>query len=404
MFFLPPVELLMNFRFRYDTFTKPEIGGVMNFQHYFKARRGEMVQLLKKLVDLESPSTDKKAVDACTAFAAKEFRKVGAKVTRYPQEDIGDLYVSVYPAKPNKSQTEQILLLTHLDTVWEVGKIKTMPFYVSGDQVFGPGVLDMKAGVVMALSSLKALNELNIQTEHKIVLFMNSAEEIQSDASTKLIKQLARKSHSVLCLEPSLPGGALKVQRKGRLVVRLECRGKAAHAGHPEKGVNAIDELLTHLQRLKKLTTKQTTMNIGLIGGGEKANIVAEQAWAVLDFRFWKGLEKDRIIDTIKRLKPRKSEARLRYVFESLTPPMEKTQASVALLSRARKIAASLKMEMPAGKTGGGSDASIASSIGTATLDGLGPDGEGIHAENEHLLLSSLIKRTALLTELLCQL
>ncbi len=376
----------------------------MNFQHYFKARRGEMVQLLKKLVDLESPSTDKKAVDACTAFAAKEFRKVGAKVTRFPQEDIGDLYVVSYPAKPLKSQEEQILLLTHLDTVWAVGKIKTMPFYVQGDKVFGPGVLDMKAGVVMALSSLKALNELNIQTKHKIALFMNSAEEIQSDASVKLIKQLARKSNHVLCLEPSLPGGVLKVQRKGRLVVRLECKGKSAHAGNPEKGKNAIEELISLLQRLKKLATHQTTMNIGLIGGGEKANIVAEKSWAVLDFRFWRGQEKDKIIETLKRLKPKRSGTRIRYVVESLTPPMEKTQASSALLSRARKIAASLKMELPAGKTGGGSDASIASSIGTGTLDGLGPEGEGIHAENEHLLLSSLIKRTALLTELLCQL
>jgi len=376
----------------------------MDFQHYFKARRGEMIQLLKKLVDLESPSNDKKAVDACTAFAAKGFRNVGAKVTRFPQQEIGDLYLAEYPAKPLKAHQEQILLLTHLDTVWAVGKIKTMPFYVSGDKVFGPGVLDMKGGAVMAISALKALNELNIKTNHRIAIFMNSAEEIQSEASVKLIKKFARKSNHVLCLEPALPGGALKVQRKGRLVVRLECRGKAAHAGNPEKGINAIDELITHLQRLKKLTTRQITMNIGLIGGGEKANIVADQAWAVLDFRFWKGSEKEYIIETLKRLKPKKSGARLRYVIESLTPPMERTEASSALLAKARIIAASLKMDLKAGKTGGGSDASIASSIGTGTLDGLGPEGEGIHAENEHLLLSSLVKRTALLTELLRQL
>ncbi len=279
-----------------------------------------------------------------------------------------------------------------------------MPFYVSGDKVFGPGVLDMKAGVVMAISSLKALNELNITTNHKIALFINSAEEIQSDASVKLIQKLSRKSAYVLCLEPSLPGGALKVQRKGRLVVRLECKGKAAHAGNPEEGINAIDELLTHLHQLKKLTTQQTTMNVGLIGGGEKANIVADQSWAVLDFRFWKGSDKEKIIRAIETLKPRKSGARIRYVVESLTPPMEKTRASSNFLSKARKIAASLGMELEAGKTGGGSDASIASSIGAATLDGLGPEGEGIHAENEHLLFSSLLARTALLTELLCQL
>jgi len=376
----------------------------MDFQLYFKARRGEMIKLLKKLVDLESPSSDKKALDACTALAAKEFRQLGAKVTRFPQEDIGDLYLIEYPSKQLKSQEEQILLLTHLDTVWEVGKIKTMPFYVSGDKVFGPGVLDMKAGVVMAISSLKALNELNITTNHRIALFINSAEEIQSDASVKLIQKLSRKSAYVLCLEPSLPRGALKIQRKGRLVVRLECKGKAAHAGNPEKGINAIDELLNHLQQLKKLTTQQTTMNIGLIGGGEKANIVAEQGWATLDFRFWKNSEKEKIIAALKRIKPKKAGARIRYTVKSLTPPMEKTRASSNFLSKARKIAASLGMELEAGKTGGGSDASIASSIGVATLDGLGPEGEGIHAENEHLLFSSLIARTALLTELLRQL
>lgn len=376
----------------------------MDFLHYFKSHRGEMIHLLKDLVHLESPSSDKKAVDECSSFALKEFRKAGAKVTRFPQEEIGDLHLVEYPSRKADQPENQILLLTHIDTVWSVGKIKKMPFYVSGNNIFGPGVVDMKAGIVMALYSLKTLHELNIQPNKKVTIFINSAEEIQSEASEKLIKKLARQSTCVLCLEPGLPGGALKMERKGRLVVRLECRGKAAHAGNPAEGINAIDELLIHFRQLKKLTTKHITMNIGLIGGGEKANIVADRSWAVLDFRFWKNAQKEKILSCLKQLQPVQAGALIRFTVESLTPPMERTRASANLLSKARKIASSLNIELKAGKTGGGSDASFASSLGIPTLDGLGPEGEGIHAENEYLLLSSFVERTALLTELLRQL
>ena len=378
----------------------------MEFHHYFKSRKGEMVNLLKELVSLESPSTEKKAVDKCSDFIIKEFRKVGGKVTRFPQKKIGDLYTVQYPGLKSKAKKEQILVLTHIDTVWPVGRIQNMPFYLSGSKIFGPGVLDMKAGLIMALYAIKTLHELNIEPQKNIVVFINSAEEIGDDNSYDIIRKLARKSEYVLCLEPSLPGGGLKIQRKGRLVIKLEVSGKAAHAGTPEKGVNAIEELMDQLRALKKLRkTKGTTLSIGLINGGEKANIVAEKASATLDMRFWSNMHKQKILDTFKQLSPISTGAKIRYSIESSTPPMEKTETSSALLSRIREIADStLKMSLETGKTGGGSDASIASSLGVATIDGLGPDGDGIHAENEHLLLPSLVHRTALLTELLRQL
>ncbi len=378
----------------------------MEFHHYFKSRKGEMVNLLKELVSLESPSTEKKAVDKCSDFIIKEFRKVGGKVTRFPQKKIGDLYTVQYPRLKSKAKKEQILVLTHIDTVWPVGRIQNMPFYLSGSKIFGPGVLDMKAGLIMALYAIKTLHELNIEPQKNIVVFINSAEEIGDDNSYDIIRKLARKSEYVLCLEPSLPGGGLKIQRKGRLVIKLEVSGKAAHAGTPEKGVNAIEELMDQLRALKKLRkTKGTTLSIGLINGGEKANIVAEKASATLDMRFWSNVHKQKILDTFKQLSPISTGAKIRYSIESSTPPMEKTEISSALLSRIREIADStLKMSLETGKTGGGSDASIASSLGVATIDGLGPDGDGIHAENEHLLLPSLVHRTALLTELLRQL
>jgi len=376
----------------------------MDFYHYYKSRKGEMVNLLKEMVHRESPSNDKKSVDACSAFVVKEFSKHGAKVDRFPQKGIGTLYVARYPSPTPKSLTEQILLLTHIDTVWPVGKLHTMPFYVSEDKVFGPGVLDMKASIVMTLFSLKALNELNTLPKKKIAVFINSAEEIGSDASYEVIRNLCKKSSYVLCLEPSLPGGALKIQRKGRLVIRLETNGKAAHAGNPNQGINAIEELMHQLSRVKELEKEETTVNIGLIEGGEKPNIVADTARAVLDVRFWKNEQKEKFMASLKKLNPVLKGARVKCITESSTPPMEKTEASAELFSRIKEIASSLNMKLSAGKTGGGSDASIASGMGIPTLDGLGPDGDGIHAENEHLLLSSLVERTALLTEILIQL
>ncbi len=365
-----------------------------------------MINLLKEAVHIESPSTDKKAVDKCSDFIIKEFKKFGTKVTRYPQKKIGNLHTVQYPISKSKEKKKQILVLTHIDTVWPVGKIQNMPFYLSGDKIYGPGVLDMKAGLVMAIYALKTFHDLNITPDKNILVFINSAEEIGNESAYEVIRNLAKKSECVLCLEPALPGGALKIQRKGRLVVRLEIIGQSAHAGTPEKGINAIEELIEQLRGLKKLRrNKGTTLNIGLISGGEKPNIVAEKASAILDMRFWTNTHRQKIIDALKQLNSFQPGAKIRHTIESSTPPMEKTPASLVFLSHIREIAQStLKISLEAGKTGGGSDASIASNLGIPTIDGLGPDGNGIHAKNEHLILPSFIQRTALLTELLRQL
>jgi glutamate carboxypeptidase len=376
----------------------------MNFFHYFRSRQGEMVNMLKELVHLESPSTDRKAVNKCSSFLARELKKIGAKVTRHPQQEIGDLYVAEYPRKKPKQRKEQILLLTHIDTVWPVGKINEMPFYLSEKKLYGPGVLDMKASIVMAFYALKTLHDLNIEPEKKIALFINSAEEIGSKNAYEILGKLAKRSASVLCLEPSLPGGALKIQRKGRLVIQLKAKGKAAHAGNPDKGISAIDELMFQFRAMQKLKTKNTTVNIGLISGGEKANIVAENASAVLDIRFWNNQQKQKILEYFKQVVPILKGAKIQFKVESLTPPMEKTKKTLKLFNKAQEIASSLDLTLEAGKSGGGSDASVASNMGVPTLDGLGPDGDGIHAENEHLILPSLTERTAFLTELLCRL
>ena len=376
----------------------------MDFQLYFRSRQGEMVHLLKQVTSLESPTDDKKAVDACSAFVAREFRKLGCKVTALPQKDVGDLTVIEYAPGRVKDADDEILVLTHIDTVWPVGKMAEMPFYISGNKLFGPGVLDMKSGLVMLVFALATLRSLNLKPRKRINVFINSAEETGHPAAHEVIRRMAKRASLVLCLEPALPGGALKLERKGRLVVRLDVRGKAAHGGTPEKGVNAIEELAVQLQRLKKLRAGETTVNIGQAGGGEKANVVPESAWAVLDVRFWKAMDRERVLRTVKEMKPALRGAHIKFSVDSTMPPMEKTKASARLFEDAGRIAASIGLALKGGKTGGGSDASIAAGLGIPTLDGLGPDGDGIHAENEHILLSSFVERTALLTRLLADL
>jgi glutamate carboxypeptidase len=339
----------------------------MDFRLYYRSRQGEMVHLLKQITALESPTQDKKAVDACSAFIAREFKKIGCKVTTMPQKDIGDLTCVEYAPGRLRSADDEILVLVHVDTVWPVGKITKMPFYVSGNKIFGPGVLDMKAGMVMILYALATLRGLSLETQKRLTVFINSAEETGHEAAHQMIRRLAKKASLVLCLEPALPGGGLKLERKGRLVVRLETRGRAAHGGTPEKGVNAIEELMAQLRGLKKIRANETTVNIGRVGGGEKANIVPESAWAVLDIRFWRALDRDRILKTLREAEPVLRGARVKSVTESVTPPMEKTKASVRLFEQARAVAASIGLTLTGGKSGGGSDASLAAWGPTAT-------------------------------------
>jgi len=373
----------------------------MDFRLYFRSRQGEMVHLLKQLVMLESPTGDKKAVDACAAFVARELKRVGCRVTLHPQKEIGDLVVAEFAPGRVKDADDEMLVLGHIDTVWPLGKLAKMPFYVQGSRLYGPGVLDMKAGIVMLLSALRCLHGLNLKPQKRIIVVVNSAEETGHAAATELIRRHARKASLVLCLEPALPGGALKLERKGRLVVRLDVRGRSAHGGSPEKGVSAIEELVTQIARFKRLRTGETTVNVGLMGGGEKPNVVAESAWAVLDIRFWKAADRDRVLKILREAVPTLRGSRLKVTVESTTPPLEKTKASERLFVRAQEIAAGLGLTLKGGKTGGGSDASIAAGLGIPALDGLGPDGDGLHAEHEHLLIPSLVERTALLTQLL---
>ncbi len=263
----------------------------MDFNRYFASRRGELLNTLKKVVALESPTSDKKAVDACSAFVVAEFRKTGARITRYPQKDIGDLHLVEYaPRGPEVGRRRRILVLTHVDTVWPVGKIGKMPFYVSGDKVFGPGRPGHEGR--RGHGPVRPQDPPPAQRRARKRGSRSSSTRPRRPGTTRpraVIRDLARKSSLVLCLEPALPGGALKLERKGRLVVRLEARGRPAHARHARKGSQrhrgAGRPRSAGSRSSGPARSRSTSASVG---GGEKANVVAESAWAVLDVRFWK--------------------------------------------------------------------------------------------------------------------
>ncbi|MFQ6084353.1 MAG: M20 family metallopeptidase [Candidatus Aminicenantia bacterium] len=372
----------------------------MELENYFLNKKEQMIDFLKELVIRESPTDKKEEVDKCSTFLIKELKKLGLKIFRIKQKKVGDFFIAEYPGLTK----EQILILAHLDTIWGKGKIEQMPFRIEGDKIFGPGVLDMKVGLTMIYYSFLGLKNLALKPKKKICVFFNSEEETGSHYAERYIVDLAKKSKYVLCLEPSLPGGALKMQRKGRIAARLEAIGKAAHGSTPEKGINAILELTNHLLYIKKLQTKGISVNVGLIKGGEKPNIVPGKAEAILDIRFWKKEDKEKVIAFFKNLKPKLKGAKIDFKVISYRPPMERTKASQVLFRKIKKIAEEIGMELIWGKSSGGSDASFASNLDIPTADGLGPEGEGIHSENEQLIIPSLIQRTALLTKIITQL
>ncbi|MEW6455139.1 MAG: M20 family metallopeptidase [Acidobacteriota bacterium] len=368
--------------------------------YYFINKKQEIVDFLREIVTLESPSTDKKAVNRCSAFVVENLKESGAKIKKFKQKKSGDYFL----AEIGKGE-RKILVLTHVDTVWRVGKISEMPFKIEKDRIFGPGVFDMKGGITMFVFALKAINELKLKPKSKIMLFINSEEEISSKNSKKYIEKFAKESDYVLCLEPALPGGAVKTRRKGVLTIKIESFGKSVHSGlDPQKGINAIEELLTQLSFINKLREKGVSANIGKIIGGERVNIIPDKAQAFLDIRFWEKEKIKEIENFFDRMKPSVNGAKIHWEKLSFTPPMERTRDSQALFLKAKKIAEILNINLKQGDSGGGSDASFASYLGIPTIDGLGPNGDGAHSENEHIIVSSLIERTALLTELLCNL
>jgi glutamate carboxypeptidase len=357
---------------------------------------------ISAFVEAESPSDDKAAVDACGRLLARRLEACGARVTRIPQVACGDQLRAEWG-----TGDRQLLLLGHFDTVWSVGQLAAMPLREEGGRLYGPGVFDMKAGISIGIQAVRALQARGMMPRCRIVILLTTDEEIGSRASRSAIETEARQSHAVLVLEPSLADGGAKTSRKGCGEYELIVRGKAAHAGiEPTKGASAIRELALQITRLHALqdVERGLTLNVGLISGGTRANVVPDVARAVVDVRVRTMADAADLDAALRRLAPELPGTSLELHGGIDRPPLERTDAVVRLYQTARLIAAELGHGLAEGSTGGGSDGNFTAALGIPTLDGLGATGDGAHALHEHVNLADLPWRAALLAGLLTRL
>jgi glutamate carboxypeptidase len=358
--------------------------------------------LLRRLVETESPSHEKAAVDHVGAIVAEEVRKLGAQVKTVPNRETGDHVLAYFTQGEVQAHNKPILLLCHMDTVFPLGTIDKFLYREADGKIMGPGTLDMKAGIVIALAAIAEATRLGLR--HPITLLCTSDEEIGSPTSREHIERLARESALVLVLEGGLVDGALKTWRKGVGEFWVRTKGRAAHSGGDhEKGRNAIEEMAHHVLVIQKLTdyAKQTTLNVGVIQGGTVSNVVPEEAVIQVDVRVMQPGEWERLEAEMNKLKPVLDGTSIEISGSLNRPPMPFDDRMRATFEKAKSIAAQVGIELKAGGTGGASDGNFVAPLGIPVLDGLGAVGEGYHSEREYIFADSLEQRVKLVSSLL---
>ncbi len=363
--------------------------------------------LLKRLVETESPSHVKAAVDHIGGIVAEEVRQLGAQVEIIPNQETGDHVLARFAPSDSSFSlpaSAPILLLCHMDTVFPLGTIEKFPYREADGKIVGPGTLDMKAGIVIALAAIEKAIQSGLK--RPVTLLCTSDEEIGSQTSRQHIERLAKEAALVLVLEGGLVDGALKTWRKGVGEFWVRTRGRAAHAGGDhEKGRNAIEEMAHQVIAIQKLTdySKQTTLNVGVIQGGTVSNVVPEEAVIQVDVRVMQPGEWDRLEAEMNGLKSVLDGTSIAISGGLNRPPMPFDETMKATFDKARSIAAQIGMELKAGGTGGASDANFVAPLGIPVLDGLGAVGEGYHSEREYIFADSLDERTRLVAALLME-
>ena len=365
-------------------------------------RLPEMLRLLRRFVTTESPSLEKAAADRCSKVIAKEWREQGVRVERIPQKHRGDHLRVTYTSKSGAAG--QLLVLGHYDTVYSTGTLKERPFRISGGKAYGPGVFDMKAGIVQALFALETLRRSNVSTKKQIVFLWTSDEEIGSESSRPLIETEARRSEAVFVLEPSFgPRGLVKTARKGVGQAELMVRGRSSHAGlAPEEGINAVHELAAQLTRIEKWNDgrRGVSINADIVEGGTRSNVIAERARAVLDLRALRSSDMRRIERRLHALRPVHRGASLKVTGGFDRPPLERKRCR-ALFAHAESLAKQMHLSLGECTAGGGSDGNFTGALAIPTLDGLGAVGDGAHSDHEYVLIHTMPARAALLAALL---
>lgn len=375
-----------------------------NLFNHFNARQQVILDAIRLLVERETTSREEARLNEIAGFVAAKLQEIGGKIELTPQPGYGTHLRARFdlghdPASP------RLLVIGHLDTVWPVGTLQRMPFLVTPEgAAHGPGIFDMKSGVVIATESLNAIRAFGLQTQRPITLLLTCDEEIGSKTSRSLVEEEAKRAAAALVLEPPVTGGVAKTGRKGIGVFNIRAIGRAAHAGlDPRKGVNAIVELSHQVVRLAAMNDHErgVTISVGLMNGGSALNVVPAEATAKADVRFWTPEDGERIVDEIRRLKPVLEGAQLEITGGVNRPPMPRSEKNIALYEHAKALAAEIGFDLKETVVGGGSDGNFTAAMGVPTLDGLGVDGAGAHADHEHIIVSDIPRRAMLLTRLM---
>ncbi len=380
---------------------------------YFKESGDQIVSTIRELVEIESPSDNKAAADGMAEFIAGKFSKLGGEIRFHRAQDFGNHLQVNFGGRSAKS----VLLLGHYDTVYPLGTLTSMPCRVAGNKLSGPGVLDMKSGIALMLHALGALQYWHNQDwqnqgwqgvmPRPVTVLLVSDEEVGSDSSRKITEALAKRSAAVLVLEPSYgPHGAVKTARKGVGDYAIKVTGKASHAGLDfEKGVNAIRELARQIEKISSFTDlkKGLTVNVGIVSGGSRTNVVPAEAQAQVDVRIARIKDAAGIDRKMRNLRPFNRQCKIEVTGGINRPPMERTAGVAALYEQARTIARQVGWKLGEAAVGGGSDGNFTAGLGIPTLDGLGGVGDGAHAIHEHILISELPRRATLIAALIEQ-
>ncbi len=358
-----------------------------------------LLQQLRALVEIESPSDDKTAVDRANDSVSAMAAPLGARINRHKQRHFGDVLELRFG--PARSRRSRVLLLGHLDTVWPIGTLAAMPWREKDGKIYGPGVLDMKAGVMMAVEAIRILRELAM--ERPVTLLLNSEEEIGSPISRHITEKLAQQCAAVFVLEPA-QGLAYKTSRKGVGHYDLHVTGVGAHSGVDfQSGHSAVLEMSRLVETISNFTNlgKGRTLNVGVIAGGTRSNVIAAECSAQIDARIRNAADAKVVDRLMQGLRVTDPACKLAITGGINRPPMERRPGTVALFKQARTLAAELGFALEEASTGGGSDGNFTAALGVPTLDGMGAVGAGAHAAHEHIERAHLVPRTALLAAML---
>lgn len=359
-----------------------------------------LLDLIRELVACESPSDDRAALEVCGDLVARRALEAGATVSRVQAGTTADHVVARWPG-----DGPPVLIIGHYDTVWRVGQIERMPIREADGKLFGPGVLDMKAGLGIGLLAARTVVETTAAASRpRITMLVTSDEEVGSGTSRPVIESLARESAAVFVVEPALTNGAVKTARKGVGEFEVRAHGISSHAGvDPGAGASAIHELARQVSAIVALMDPDAglSVNVGVIEGGTRSNVVAEEARARVDVRVARAADAARVEAAFAALRSSDPRVRLEVTGGISRPPMERTAGVARLYELAREVARDLGRDLLEGATGGASDGNFTAGLGVPTLDGLGARGDGPHALHEHVIVGELAPRAALLAGLM---